>query len=114
MKRKTTSVQWPLFKETQSALPNCVLHSQSHAAKERHAKHDFTQNWKTVPDWSVIHERKWFFVLADVSGGGSHDEAQKTSAWESINTREGEETPAVDEVLKALRKAIKTCRLEEF
>ena len=40
-----------------------------------------TQNWKTASDWSVLHERKWFFVSADVSGGGTRDEALRTSGW---------------------------------
>lgn len=33
---------------------------------------------------SVIHERKWIFVSADVSGGGTRDEAPRTTAWEAI------------------------------
>ena len=35
------------------------------------------------------------------------------SVWKAVTTREFEEISAVDEGLKALRKAIKTGRLEE-
>ena len=41
------------------------------------------QNWQTTSDWSIIHERKWFFVSADVGRGGTHDKALRTSAWEA-------------------------------
>ena len=100
-----------IFKETQSALTNCVVHGQSHAANKCHAKHKFAQNWKTAV---IVHNPRTEVLLrSSICGGGTHDEALKTSAWESISTREVKETFAVDEELKALRKAIRTGRLEE-
>ena len=67
--------QNPAGAMNQSAFTNCVVGSQSNAA--------FIQNWEMASDSSVIHARKWFFVSADVRGGGTRDEALRTFAWEA-------------------------------
>ena len=42
-----------------------------------------SQNQKTMSDWFVTCERKWILVSADVRGGGTRDDALRTSAWEA-------------------------------
>ena len=72
----------PLFKENNQHW----LSSTNHMLRNNEMQNTSLPKTGKLPlYWSVIHERKLFFVSADVSEGETRDETLRTSAWVASN-----------------------------